>query len=68
MIYFQALADIVSQADLDQGSLYPPLEEIQNCSVKIAKKIVEHAYQIGEFFYYNLSNWITSSYSSDELF
>ncbi|KAL0831940.1 hypothetical protein ABMA28_001452 [Loxostege sticticalis] len=44
----EALADIVSQADLDQGSLYPPLEEIQNCSVKIAKKIVEHAYQIGK--------------------
>lgn len=40
----ETLAEIVTQADLDQGSLYPPLEEIQNCSVKIAKKIVEHAY------------------------
>ncbi|XP_028161890.1 NADP-dependent malic enzyme-like isoform X2 [Ostrinia furnacalis] len=44
----EALSDIVSQTDLDKGSLYPPLEEIQNCSVKIAKKIVEHAYQIGK--------------------
>ncbi|XP_059053647.1 NADP-dependent malic enzyme-like isoform X2 [Achroia grisella] len=41
----QALADIVSQENLDHGSLYPPLEDIQECSVKIAKKLVEHAYQ-----------------------
>ncbi|KAF9790217.1 hypothetical protein SFRURICE_010877 [Spodoptera frugiperda] len=41
----EALAEIVCQADLDQGSLYPPLKDIQDCSVKIAKKIVEHAYQ-----------------------
>lgn len=41
----EALADIVSQDDLDQGSLYPPLKDIQNCSVKIAKKVFEHAYK-----------------------
>ncbi|KAJ8718917.1 hypothetical protein PYW07_016473 [Mythimna separata] len=44
----EALADIVKQSDLDQGSLYPPLQEIQNCSVKIAKKIFEHAYKCGK--------------------
>ncbi|XP_032516132.2 NADP-dependent malic enzyme-like isoform X1 [Danaus plexippus] len=44
----EALADIVSQENLDQGSLYPPLEDIQECSVKIAKKIVEHAYATGK--------------------
>ncbi|XP_035440636.1 NADP-dependent malic enzyme isoform X3 [Spodoptera frugiperda] len=44
----EALAEIVCQADLDQGSLYPPLKDIQDCSVKIAKKIVEHAYQTGK--------------------
>ncbi|KAM3966975.1 NADP-dependent malic enzyme [Aphomia sociella] len=44
----QALAEIVSQENLDHGSLYPPLQDIQECSVKIAKKIVEYAYQIGK--------------------
>ncbi|XP_026759615.1 NADP-dependent malic enzyme-like isoform X2 [Galleria mellonella] len=44
----QALSDIVSQENLDHGGLYPPLETIQECSVKIAKKIVEHAYQTGK--------------------
>ncbi|XP_022122943.2 NADP-dependent malic enzyme isoform X2 [Pieris rapae] len=44
----EALAEIVSDDDLGQGSLYPPLKDIQNCSVKIAKKIVEHAYKTGK--------------------
>ncbi|XP_047025845.1 NADP-dependent malic enzyme-like isoform X1 [Helicoverpa zea] len=44
----EALAEIVSQEDLDQGSLYPPLKDIQNCSVKIAKKVFEHAYTCGK--------------------
>lgn len=41
----QALAAIVSQEDLNNGSLYPPLKDIKNCSVKIAKMIVEYAYK-----------------------
>ncbi|CAH2040356.1 unnamed protein product, partial [Iphiclides podalirius] len=44
----EALAEVVSQEDLDRGSLYPPLEAIQDCSVKIAKKIFEHAYSTGK--------------------
>ncbi|XP_034828386.1 NADP-dependent malic enzyme-like isoform X2 [Maniola hyperantus] len=44
----EALADIVSQENLDQGSLYPPLEDIQECSVKIAKRVVEQAYKTGK--------------------
>ncbi|XP_045767480.1 NADP-dependent malic enzyme-like isoform X1 [Maniola jurtina] len=44
----EALSDIVSQENLDQGSLYPPLEDIQECSVKIAKRVVEHAYKTGK--------------------
>lgn len=41
------MSEIVTDNDLDHGSLYPPLETIQNCSVKIAKKVVEHAYKTG---------------------
>ncbi|XP_026330267.1 NADP-dependent malic enzyme-like isoform X2 [Hyposmocoma kahamanoa] len=41
----EALAEIVSQEDLDSGSLYPPLKDIKNCSVKIAKKVIEYAYK-----------------------
>ncbi|CAL8116756.1 unnamed protein product [Orchesella dallaii] len=44
----QTLANIVTQEDLDAGRLYPPLTEIQNVSVIIAKKIMEDAYEKGE--------------------
>ncbi|KAI5646869.1 malic enzyme, NAD binding domain-containing protein [Phthorimaea operculella] len=44
----EALAEIVSENDLMIGSLYPPLTDIQNCSVQIAKKVVEHAYKVGK--------------------
>ncbi|CAB0001219.1 unnamed protein product [Nesidiocoris tenuis] len=42
-----SLADIVTEKDLDMGSLYPPLKTIQDCSLKIAVKIVEAAYKTG---------------------
>ncbi|KAK7863404.1 hypothetical protein R5R35_004361 [Gryllus longicercus] len=41
------LADLVSEKDLEQGSLYPPLTTIQDCSLKIAAKIAEYAYEQG---------------------
>ncbi|CAH0723875.1 unnamed protein product, partial [Brenthis ino] len=44
----ETLAEIVSQEDLDAGSLYPPLAAIQECSIKIAKNIVKHAYTTGK--------------------
>ncbi|XP_063635318.1 NADP-dependent malic enzyme-like isoform X1 [Cydia splendana] len=44
----ESLAEIVSDDDLAHGGLYPPLETIQDCSVKIAKKIVERAYKTGK--------------------
>lgn len=43
----EALADIVTEEDLDNGSLYPPLATIQECSVKIATKILTDAYKKG---------------------
>jgi len=43
----RALAEMVTQADLDEGRLYPPLEKIQECSTKIATFICETAYKQG---------------------
>merc|ERR1719466_93034 len=43
----EALADMVTETDLAVGRLYPPLEEIREISVKIAKKVAEEAYESG---------------------
>ncbi|XP_058064108.1 NADP-dependent malic enzyme isoform X3 [Anopheles bellator] len=43
----QRLADIVTDEDLERGSLYPPLENIKNCSISIATHIMEYAYEQG---------------------
>jgi malate dehydrogenase (oxaloacetate-decarboxylating)(NADP+) len=38
-----ALANRVSQADLDQGSVYPPLKTIRDASTSVAVAVVETA-------------------------
>jgi len=48
----QALADCVAESDLKVGRLYPPLQDIQNVSLKIATAIVEDAYKHGYAFTY----------------
>jgi malate dehydrogenase (oxaloacetate-decarboxylating)(NADP+) len=45
--FLQALSELVTDADLAKGSLYPPLNSIKDCSVKIAAKITDHAYKEG---------------------
>ena len=42
-----ALADQVSKADLDQGSVYPPLENIYDVSLRIAQRTAEWFYAEG---------------------
>lgn len=44
---FQTLAKLVIDEDLEKGSLYPPLDTIQNCSIKIAAAIVDYCYDKG---------------------
>lgn len=46
----QALSTRVTEADLAEGRLYPPLSTIRECSVAIAAYIAEHAYKTGTFF------------------
>ena len=38
------LAKIVTEDDLEKGTLYPPLQDIQKCSIKIAVKVMDYAY------------------------
>ncbi|XP_057369251.1 NADP-dependent malic enzyme-like isoform X3 [Daphnia carinata] len=43
----EALANRVSEQDLAEGRLYPPLGTIRDCSTAIAAYIAEHAYKNG---------------------
>ena len=43
----EALSNIVTEADLEVGRMYPPLSTIRDCSVKIAADIAETAYKEG---------------------
>ena len=38
------LAEIVTDGDLERGTLYPPLKDIQKCSIAIAVKLMDYAY------------------------
>ena len=40
----RALAQLVTEADLERGSLYPPLRDIRRVSLAIAEKVAETAY------------------------
>ena len=43
----RALANLVTQADLDQGSLYPPLGSIREVSAQIGATVAAVAYSRG---------------------
>ncbi|XP_045901065.1 NADP-dependent malic enzyme [Micropterus dolomieu] len=41
----EALAHLVTEKDLAEGRLYPPLSSIRDVSLKLAAKIIEYAYE-----------------------
>lgn len=43
----RALAEFVSEFDLEQGSLYPPLSMVREVSVKIGATVAQYAYDNG---------------------
>jgi malate dehydrogenase (oxaloacetate-decarboxylating)(NADP+) len=43
----RTLAGLVKRADLERGSLYPPLREIRRISLAIAVSVAEKAYELG---------------------
>ncbi|CAG6016004.1 unnamed protein product [Menidia menidia] len=43
----EALAHLVTEKDLAEGRLYPPLSSIRDVSIKLAVKIIEYAYEHG---------------------
>lgn len=47
LVSAERLANLVTDADLEIGSLYPPLETIRDCSVKIAIEVMTYAYENG---------------------
>lgn len=47
LLFFQTIADFVTDNDIERGSLYPPLNMIRECSIQIAVKIAQHAYEKG---------------------
>jgi len=47
LIAAQTLADHVTDEHIKRGSLYPPLRMIRECSVKIATRIAQYAYEKG---------------------
>lgn len=53
---FQAIADMVTEENLAEGRLYPPLSTIREVSFKIAVKV-------GHLFHPHSSNWSSSLFS-----
>lgn len=47
LVSARKLATLVSEHDLEIGSLYPPLETIRDCSLKIAIDVMNYAYEKG---------------------
>ena len=40
---------MVTDKELDEGRLYPPLKNIRDVSLQIAVQLADHAYKTGEY-------------------
>lgn len=47
LVAAQKLAELVSENNIQRGTLYPPLREIRNLSLSIAVVVAEKAYELG---------------------
>lgn len=47
LVSAERLSTLVTDHDLEIGSLYPPLETIRDCSLKIAVDVMNYAYDKG---------------------
>ena len=47
LVAAKKLAELVTDADLEQGSLYPPLSTVREVSVKIGAAVAQYAYDNG---------------------
>ncbi|XP_003706736.2 NADP-dependent malic enzyme isoform X2 [Megachile rotundata] len=45
LIAAETLAEMVSEEDLESGNLYPPLQDIQKCSLTIATAVMKYGYK-----------------------
>ncbi|XP_051172058.1 NADP-dependent malic enzyme isoform X2 [Leptopilina boulardi] len=41
-----SLAELVTDRDLESGNVYPPLDDIKKCSLRIAVNLMEYAYRM----------------------
>lgn len=57
LVSAEKLSNLVTDAELDIGSLYPPLDTIRDCSVKIAVEVMNYAYERG-FYYSHKNNYL----------
>lgn len=54
LISAENLAKLVTDKDLDSGNLYPPLQDIQKCSLEIAIAVMDYAYNECKFYIFKL--------------
>lgn len=50
MFFLQTLGNYVSEQDIAEGALYPPLSKALDLSILIAKNIMDYAYANGKLF------------------
>lgn len=66
LIAAQTIADQVEPAEIETGSVYPPLDKIRECSILIAMRVAKYAYEKGKKFILVL-DYITWSHSEETL-